>query len=386
VLIISPLYILTINTMKTSVSPRVCLVLVLFAITSNTARAGSATLGWQPSPSSGVVAYRIYYGTASTQYQWSVAVPNVSTAQVDGLAAGVTYYFAVKAVDATGAESAASNEVADTVSSSQTSSSSAATGLSNISTRSQVLTGDGATIGGFVIAGTDSSHTVLIRGLGPTLSSFGVAGALADPFLTLHQTDAQGNDQVIATNDNWKVSQQTSINATGLAPVNDAEAAILLSLPPGNYTAVLTGARRSTGIGLIEVYDLSTNTSSLLSNISTRGFVAVGDHALIGGFIANTDYTRVVVRVLGPTLQQFGVTGTLADPVLTLFDGNGNLIASNDNWADTQGADLQIAGYAPPDPSESAIIVTRPAGSTTAMVQGKNGGSGVALLEVYQLP
>jgi hypothetical protein len=130
---------------------------------------------------------------------------------------------------------------------------------------------------------------------------------------------------------------------------------------------------------------LSTNANSLLSNISTRGFVGVGDHALIGGFIA-TYYTRVAVRVLGPTLGQFGVSRTLADSILTLFDSNGNLIASNDNWTDAQAADLQIAGYAPPDPLESAIIVTRPAGSTTAIVQGKNGGTGVALLEVYQLP
>lgn len=156
--------------------------------------------------------------------------------------------------------------------------------------------------------------------------------------------------------------------------------------PRGNYTAVLSGAGRSTRIGLIEVNDLSTNTDSLLSNISTRGFVGVGDHALIGGFIACTDYTRVAVRVLAPTPGQFGVTGTLADPVLTLFDSNGNLVASNDNWTETQAVDLQIAGYAPPDPLESAIIITRPVGSTTAIVQGKNGGTGIALLEVYHLP
>lgn len=356
-------------------------------ILSNIVRGDSVTLAWQPSPSAGIAAYRVYYGNSSGGYQWSLGVANSTTAEVTGLASGITYYFIVKAVDAGGVESPASNEVAYAIPSSQTdaSSSTVPTGLSNISTRSDVLTGNGATIGGFVIAGTDS-HTVLIRGLGPTLSSFGVAGVLADPFLTLHRTDELGNDQVIATNDNWKVSQQASINATGLAPVNDAEAAIILSLPPGNYTAVLTGAGLSTGIGLIEVYDLSTNASSLLSNISTRGFVGVGDHVLIGGFIASTDYTRVVVRVLGPTLQQFGVTGTLADPVLTLFDANGNLISSNDNWADSQQADIQIAGYAPPNPSESAIIITRPAGSTTAVVQGKAGGTGVALLEVYQLP
>jgi len=375
--------------MKASVLIRVCLLLVLFALVSNIVRGASATLAltWQPSLSSSVVGYRIYYGTGSGSYQWSLSVPNTTTAQITGLAAGTTYYFAAKAVDIVGTESPASNELHYSVpsSSSDNSSSSAAVGLSNISTRSEVLTGDGTTIGGFVIAGTDS-HTIVVRGLGPALTSFGVAGALADPLLTLHQTDEQGNDRVIATNDNWKDTQQASLNATGLAPTKDAEAAIMLTLPPGNYTAVLGGAGRSTGIGLIEVYDLSTNTNSLLSNISTRGSVGVGDHALIGGFIASTDYTRVAVRVLGPTLRQFGITGTLADPVLTLFDSNGNLIASNDNWTEAQAADLQIAGYAPPDPLESAIIVTRPVGSTTAIVQGKNGGTGIALLEVYHLP
>src|SRR5437868_4513437 len=167
--------------MKASVLIRVCLLLVLFALVSNIVRGASATLAltWQPSLSSSVVGYRIYYGTGSGSYQWSLAVPNTTTAQITGLAAGTTYYFAAKAVNIVGTESPAPNEVDYFVplSSSDNSSSSAAVGLSNISTRSEVLTGDGATIGG-----TDA-HTIVVRGLGRALTSFGIAGALADPLL-----------------------------------------------------------------------------------------------------------------------------------------------------------------------------------------------------------
>ena len=182
--------------MKASVFTRVCLVLVLFAIRSNTARAGSATLAWQPSPSKDVVAYHIYYGNRSDQS--SLVVPSqTTTAQVDGLAAGATYYFVVTAVNAAGAESRPSNEAISTVS---TEVPSASAGLNNISTRANVLTASGATIAGFVVGGNDN-HTVVLRGLGPTLSSVGVPGVLADPVLVLHQTDAQGNDHVLASNE-----------------------------------------------------------------------------------------------------------------------------------------------------------------------------------------
>jgi len=156
---------------------------------------------------------------------------------------------------------------------------SSASGLANISTRADVLTGESATIGGFVIAGTEN-HTVLVRGLGPTLTSCGINGVLANPFLTLHYIDLLGHDTVVASNDNWKDSQRDAISPTGLAPSDDTEAAIIQSLAPGSYTAVLTDADGGSGVGLIEVYDLSAGGTSLLFNISTRGFVGVDDHVL----------------------------------------------------------------------------------------------------------
>jgi hypothetical protein len=376
--------------MFTSALKRVCsasaLALALFATAFNTARAGSVTLAWRPSPSYGVVAYKIYYGTGSGSYQAALVVPNATIAQINGLVEGTTYYFVASAVTATGEESPGSNEAQFTVPANQPAdSSSSATGLANISTRADVLAGESATIGGFVIAGTEN-HTVLVRGLGPTLSSFGINGVLPNPFLTLHYVDLLGHGTILATNDNWKDTQQDAISSTGLAPSNDTEAAIIQSLAPGSYTAVLTDADGGSGVGLIEVYDLTAGSTLLLFNISTRGFVGVEDHVLVGGFIARSNNTRVVVRALGPTLQGFGIAGALSDPILMLFDENGNFIASNDNWGDTQADEIETTGYAPPCPAESAIIVTRPAGNTTAIVTGKNRSTGVALVEVYYLP
>jgi hypothetical protein len=313
--------------MFTSALKRVCLAfaLALFATAFNTARAGSVTLAWRPSPSYGVVAYKIYYGTSSGSYEASLLVPSPPIAQIKGLVEGVTYYFVASAVNATGSESPVSNEAQFTVPTSQPGDTPASsTGLANISTRANVLTGESATIGGFVIPGTEN-HTVLVRGLGPTLTSFGVNGTLANPFLTLHSTDLLGHDTVVATNDNWKDTQQDAISSTGLAPLDDSEAAIIQSLPPGSHTAILTDADGGSGVGLMEVYDLSAGGTLLLFNISTRGFVGVDDHVLIGGFIARSNNTRVVVRALGPTLQNFGIAETLPDPILMLFDENGNL-------------------------------------------------------------
>src|SRR2546423_3969653 len=228
--------------MSTPALKRVCLALALFATAFNTARAGSATLAWRLSPSYGVVAYKIYYGTSSGSYQAALVVPNAPIAQINGLVEGTTYSFVATAVTVTGSESPVSNEAQFTVPENQPAhSSSSAIGLANISTRADVLTGESAAIGGFVIPGTEN-HTVLVRGLGRTLTSFGVNGVLGNPFLTLHYTDLLGHDSVLATNDNWKDTQQDAINATGLAPSDDTEPAIIQSLAPGGYTAVLTDA------------------------------------------------------------------------------------------------------------------------------------------------
>ena len=252
--------------------------------------------------------------------------------------------------------------------------------LFNISTRMEVQTASNVLIAGFIIGGS-SNKTVLLRALGPTLSQFGITGALADPTLELHA----GSGALIASNDNWKDTQQAAISTTGLAPPNDKESAILHTFSPGSYTAIVRGKNNTTGVALVEAYDIDKGHSSTLTNISTRGFVDTGQNAMIGGFIGGNGATRVIVRALGPTLSQFGVPNVLTDPTLEIHDTNGTLIASNDNWQDTQQAEIQGSGYAPPNASESAIIIDRPVGNSTAIVRGKNNTKGVALVEVYTL-
>jgi hypothetical protein len=256
--------------------------------------------------------------------------------------------------------------------------------LLNLSTRGDILTGDNVLIAGIIITGTDPKE-ILFRGLGPSLAAQNVPGALQDPTLELH--DHTG--AAIAFNDNWKDSQQADIQATGIAPTDDRESAILQSLAPAAYTAIERGKNNTTGVGLVEAYDLDTSVNSQLGNISTRGLVGTGDHALIGGFIAgggSAGPTRVVVRAIGPSLQSKGVQNFLADPTLELHDGQGNILASNDNWKDTQQTDIQNSGLAPSDDHESAIFV--PAlgpGPYTAIVRGKNNTTGVGLVEEYNI-
>lgn len=256
----------------------------------------------------------------------------------------------------------------------------------NISTRLGVLTGDKVLIGGIIIHGSQPT-TILFRALGPTLAQppFNVPGAMADPTMELHTTDNVGHDVIVATNDNWKESQQNAIVATGKAPPNDSESAILQTLAPGNYTVIVSGKNNTTGVALVEAYDIAQGTNAMLFNISTRGFVGTGNNVMIAGYIVGST-SKFIVRALGPTLTQFGVSGVLADPVLGVFDANGNPIASNDNWQSTQAAEIEASGYAPPNAAEPAIILTRPPGNTTAIVSGKNGTTGVALAEVYYLP
>jgi sugar lactone lactonase YvrE len=254
--------------------------------------------------------------------------------------------------------------------------------LTNISTRLEVLTGNSVLIAGFIISGTDSKQ-VLLRALGPTLTQFGVVGALADTTIELHN----GAGAIIATNDNWKDNaNQAAIMATGKAPPNDLESAILITLAPGNYSAVVRGKNGITGVALAEIYDLDQTVNAVLTNISTRGFVDTGVNVMIGGLISSSGATRILARTLGPTLSQFGVPNVLADPTLELHDANGVLIASNDNWKDSEQAAIMATGKAPPNDLESAIIITKPAGSGTAIVRGKNNTTGNALVEVYTLP
>ena len=262
--------------------------------------------------------------------------------------------------------------------------------LLNVSARLQVGVGDQVAISGFIIGGTGTKE-VLLRAIGPSLAQEGIAGPLADPFLELH--DSSG--AIIGSNDNWETTlvggvittdQAATIRATTIAPTDPAESAILADLTPGAYTAIVRGADGGTGVGLAEVYDLNQESPALIENLSTRGFVQTGTNILIGGFIiGGSEMSTVVVRALGPSLIQAGITNALADPTMELHDANGALLAANDNWADTQESEIQASGLAPTNPLESAIESTLAPGNYTATVAGKNGGIGVGLVEVYKV-
>ena len=252
----------------------------------------------------------------------------------------------------------------------------------NISTRLEVRTNDQVLIGGFIIDG-DVAKRVVFRAIGPSLAAFGIANPLADPVLELHGADGT----LITMNDNWKSTQESEIEATGLQPSNDLESAIISTLDPGSYTAIVSGKNGTVGVGLVEGYDVDQTANSQLANISTRGFVETGTNVMIGGFIlgGGGKEVSVVVRALGPSLTPFGVTGALADPTLELHDENGAVIQSNDNWKDTQQTEIEATGLQPTNDLESAIFRTLAPGAYTAIVSGSGDLTGVALVEVYRL-
>jgi N-acetylneuraminic acid mutarotase len=271
--------------------------------------------------------------------------------------------------------------------------------LGNISTRAFVETGNNVVIGGFMVQGAQTMR-VIVRAIGPELIQYGVPNALFNPTLELH--DATG--ALIASNDNWQhtiiggiitSNQVREIQASGHAPGDGRESAIIAELPAGNYTAIVRGADNMTGVALVEVYDLSPETNSILHNLSTRSFVQTGDNVMIGGFIvAGTGSKRVIVRAIGPELSQYGIPNPLLNPTLELHNHTGALIASNDNWLHTiiggvitsdQTQAIRNSGYAPGDTRESAIVADLPAGNYTAIVRGVNSTIGVALVEVYDL-
>jgi hypothetical protein len=252
--------------------------------------------------------------------------------------------------------------------------------LINVSTRLGALTGDNVAIEGFTI---NQTQRIIVRALGPTLQNFGVTGVLADPTIQLYNS----SQTLIASNDNWKDTNQAAIAASGYAPSNDLESAILLTLAPGQYTAVVRGKNNTTGVALVEAYALDFQVQvNTLTNVSTRGFVGSSDHVMIGGFIGGGD-RFILVRALGPTLAQFGIPNVLQDPTLELHDSNGNILAANDNWQDTQKDQIQATGLAPPNLAESAILIGIGQDfAVTAVVRGKNNTTGVALFEAYVLP
>lgn len=253
--------------------------------------------------------------------------------------------------------------------------------LANLSTRVQVGTSNNVAIAGFIIIG-DQAKQVAIRGLGPSLANAGVEGELSDPVLELY--DAAGN--LVSNNNDWQETQGQALRDANLAPTNDRESAILATLGPGSYTAVLRGNGGTTGIGLVEIYGLQPGAASKLGNLSTRGSVGTGQNVMIGGtIVTGPDAARVVFRALGPSLAGAGIQNALGDPNLDLFNANGAKISANNNWKDSQQAAITSAGLAPSIDSESAILTDLSPGNYTAVVSGVNGATGIALVESYHL-
>ena len=246
-------------------------------------------------------------------------------------------------------------------------------------------TGDNILIGGFIVTGADPKQVVL-RAIGPSMQVGGspVQGRMADPTLELRDN----NGALVRSNDNWKdSSDRAAIEASGLAPTNDKESAIIRTLNPGTYTAVLRGKDNSTGIALVEGYDRSSSANSILANISSRSFVETGDNVLIGGFIAGNQpgNTKILVRALGPSIKN-QLPNALDDPTLELHDSNGGTLATNDNWkASPERTQIEMTGLAPSNDFESAILRTLAPAQYTAIVRGNNSGVGVGVVEIYNI-
>jgi hypothetical protein len=245
-----------------------------------------------------------------------------------------------------------------------------------------VGSGQRVEIGGFIITG-NASKKVIVRALGPSLGAHGVIGSetLANPSLELH--DSTG--AIIGHNDDWRTTQEAEIMAAGLPPGENAEAAFVAALAPGQYTAVVQGRNGDGGIALTEVYDLDPASDSSLANISTRGFVNDNDGVMIGGFILRgPQSSTIVARAMGPSLLSSGVTDALADPTIELHDADGAIIGANDNWKENEAA-VSATGLSPGNDLESALVRTLPPGGYTAIVRGKSNTTGIGLVEVYHL-
>jgi hypothetical protein len=257
----------------------------------------------------------------------------------------------------------------------------------NLSTRMRVQTGDNVGIGGLIITGTVPKH-VILRAIGPSLTRSGITDVLADPMLELHGPAGFAT----ITNDNWRDTQEAEIIATGLPPTNDLESAIVVTLDPGAYTAIVKGRNDTSGVALIEVYDLDQGVDSKLGNLSTRAFVSTGENIVIAGFLLSNQGTaldRIVVRGMGPSLAPslFPVSAVLADPTLELHDTNGTLIMSNNDWQDNtaQAAEISTCGLALPNAREAGIAATLSPGLYTALLSGMNNGTGIGVVEAYDI-
>jgi hypothetical protein len=252
--------------------------------------------------------------------------------------------------------------------------------LLNLSTRLRVQPGDNALIGGFIIRGSEQKK-VILRGIGPSLN---IPGKLDDPVIQLFNS-ANVN---IAGNDDWKTDQQ-NVESTGLAPSNDRESALVVTLDPGAYTVVMRGKNNTSGIGVVDMFDIGLAANARLANVSSRGFIGTGDNILIGGFFAGPQtaaVTGVVFRAIGPSLSNFGVPQPMQDPTIEIHNRDGDIIASNDDWQTDQKTAIEATGLAPSDSRESAILLRNfDPGPYTAIVRGKNNTTGVGLVEIYDV-
>ncbi|HVF70108.1 MAG TPA: DVUA0089 family protein [Chthoniobacterales bacterium] len=249
--------------------------------------------------------------------------------------------------------------------------------LLNVSTRLRAQPGDNALIGGFIIRGEEPKRMAL-RAMGPSLP---IAGKLADPVLQLFDNSGA----LVAQNDNWN-AHRSDVLATGIPPGDEHEAVITATLEAGSYTAIVSGLNNASGVALVEAYDLNPAANAKLANISTRGRVGADNNVMIGGFIIGGDQeTWIVARAIGPSLENFGLAGALTDPMLEVHDGNGSLIAQDDDWRQYQEQELVNSGLAPADDREAAMLLFLQPGPYTAIVRGKNRGEGIGLVEVYNL-
>jgi hypothetical protein len=256
--------------------------------------------------------------------------------------------------------------------------------LLNIAGRAIAQREERALIGGFIIDGT-SAVRVIIRAIGTSLKSGDspLNGRLVNPVLELHGSAGE----LIAENDDWRASpQEDQIRATGLAPREDREAAIVATLQPGSYTALLRGAGDTEGIGVIEIYDLQTSESAELANLAARAFVSTGDNVLIGGLIVQGAPAKaVLIRAIGSSLAET-VPDALQDPTVELINAEGMKVGENDDWREARNAAaMESTGAAPTHDKEAAILMALPAGPYTATVRGKNNGKGIGVIEIYRI-
>ena len=261
--------------------------------------------------------------------------------------------------------------------------------LANLSARVAVGGVAGTPIPGFVLSGS-GEKTMLVRAVGPTLTGLGVSGALADPRFTLFRGPA-----TVSGNDNWNSTDAAAMAATGAFALGagSKDAALLAPLSAGAYTAPVTATDNGSGIALLEVYEASSSASAVLVNGSTRAYVGTGESVLIPGFVVGgTGSLRLLIRAVGPTLTDFGVTGALADPTITLYRGS-TALAANDNWsaaanaAEIASTAQAVGAFALPSGSRDAVILTTlPAGAYTVVVSGVGATTGTALVELYVVP